>query len=242
MTPPGAVSWMTGERQMWLLPQKAIWWPSQSLLMVSDLHLAKAEHFRSKGLAVPPTVDFQTLGVLTSLLNELRPSQLVILGDLFHSAPNRAWQEFSAWLFDEFDNGLKDAILVRGNHDRAHDATYEDMGLVVVDSWTNHGVVLTHEPDDEIPKGTAIHLCGHIHPAVRLRGAGRQSVVVPCFVQTSTGCEAGFRLTLPAFGAFTGTHLIEPKRGVEAYLISESSVMGPVRATPHAGFSRRGRR
>ena len=27
------------------------------------------------------------------------------------------------------------------------------------------GVVLTHEPDDEIPKGTAIHLCGHIHPA-----------------------------------------------------------------------------
>ena len=77
MTPPGAVSWMTGERQMWLLPQKATWWPSQSLLMVSDLHLAKAEHFRSKGLAVPPTVDFQTLGVLTSLLNDLRPAQLV---------------------------------------------------------------------------------------------------------------------------------------------------------------------
>ncbi|MEC8361815.1 MAG: hypothetical protein VX002_05890, partial [Bacteroidota bacterium] len=155
---------------------------------------------------------------------------------------NRAWQEFSAWLSDEFDNGLKDAILVRGNHDRAHDATYEDMGLLVVHSWTNHGVVLTHEPDDEIPKGTSIHLCGHIHPAVRLRGAGRQSVVVPCFVQTSTGCEAGFRLTLPAFGAFTGTHLIEPKRGIEAYLISESTVMGPVRAMPHAGFSRRGRR
>ena len=138
MTPPGAVSWMTGERQMWLLPQKAIWWPSQSLLMVSDLHLAKAEHFRSKGLAVPPTVDFQTLGVLTSLLKELRPAQLVILGDLFHSAPNRAWQEFSAWLSDEFDNGLKDAILVRGNHDRAHVLHACDVSVI---AWP-------HDPDE----------------------------------------------------------------------------------------------
>ena len=242
MNPRGAVSWLTGEHQMWLLPQKAIWWPAQSLLMVSDLHLAKAEHFRSKGLAVPSTVDFQTLGVLTSLLNQFRPAQLAILGDLFHSAPNRAWNEFSAWLSDEFDTGLQEAILVRGNHDRAHDEIYEAMGLVVVERWEDGGVVLTHEPNDDIPKGTISHLCGHIHPAVRLRGTGRQSLVVPCFVQTSTGCEAGHRLILPAFGAFTGTHLIEPKRGVEAYLISESSVMGPIKANPKFGFSRRGRR
>ncbi|MGB1945109.1 MAG: hypothetical protein ACPHM0_05405, partial [Flavobacteriales bacterium] len=62
METAGRKSWLSNEREMWLLPQKAIMWPAQSMLIVSDLHLAKAEHFRSKGLPVPPTVDLQTLG------------------------------------------------------------------------------------------------------------------------------------------------------------------------------------
>ena len=147
---------------MWLLPAKAVWWPAESMLVVSDLHLAKAEHFRSQGLAVPPTVDFQTLSVLTSAMKACRPKTLVLLGDLFHSSPNRAWEDFEAWLQDEKAAGLETGILVRGNHDRAHDVVYEAMGLDVVDLWEKQGVVLTHEPDDDIPKGTRFHLCGHV--------------------------------------------------------------------------------
>ena len=242
MASRGSISWLIGKQQMWLLPQKAVHWPTCSMLVVSDLHLAKAEHFRSKGLAVPPTVDFQTLSVLTDLLRTVKPQTLVLLGDLFHSVPNRAWSDFERWLKDEFEAGLQEAVLVRGNHDRAHDSTYESMGLTVVDMWENHGVVLTHEPTDPIPKGTKVHLCGHIHPAVKLRGAGRQSLRVPCFAQSSTGCEAGYRLTLPAFGAFTGTHLIEPMRGAEVFVVTESEVMGPLRAQPGSSLSRRGRK
>lgn len=213
------------------------------MLVVSDLHLAKAEHFRSNGFAVPSTVDFQTLAVLTSVLNACRPETLVLLGDLFHSSPNRAWEDFEAWLQEEKKAGLSAGILVRGNHDRAHDIVYEAMGLDVVDMLEKQGVVLTHEPDDDLPKGTQIHLCGHVHPAVVMRGVGRQSERVPCFAQSSTGCEAGYRLTLPAFGAFTGMHAIEPKRGEEVYLVTEREVIGPVRSMPsRKGFSRRGRR
>ena len=213
------------------------------MLVVSDLHLAKAEHFRSNGFAVPSTVDFQTLAVLTSVLNACRPETLVLLGDLFHSSPNRAWEDFEAWLKEEKKAGLSAGILVRGNHDRAHDIVYEAMGLDVVDMLEKQGVVLTHEPDDDLPKGTQIHLCGHVHPAVVMRGVGRQSERVPCFAQSSTGCEAGYRLTLPAFGAFTGMHAIEPKRGEEVYLVTEREVIGPVRSMPsRKGFSRRGRR
>ena len=142
----------------------------------------------------------------------------MLLGDLFHSSPNRAWEDFEAWLQDEKAAGLETGILVRGNHDRAHDVVYEAMGLDVVDMWEKQGVVLTHEPDDDIPKGTRIHLCGHVHPAAVMRGVGRQSERVPCYAQSSTGCEAGYRLTLPAFGAFTGMHAVEPKRGEEVYL------------------------
>jgi len=227
---------------MWLLPERAVWWPERAMLVVSDLHLAKAEHFRSKGLAVPPTVDMQTLAVLTDLMRRLKPNTLVFLGDLFHSAPNRAWGDFQQWVKEELKHGLKEALLVRGNHDRAHDETYRAMEVDVVELWEADGVVLTHEPDDEIPKGAHIHLCGHIHPAVRLRGAGRQSERVPCFVEASTGCEAGWRLTLPAFGAFTGMHVVEPKRGREVYVVTGTEVMGPWRAETRSGISRRGRR
>lgn len=236
-----SVPWLSGKRQMRLLPEKAIWWPEESMLLVSDLHLAKAEHFRSKGLAVPPTVDLQTLGQLTRLLRQHRPKTLLLLGDLFHSSPNRAWTDFEQWLEEERMAGLQEAILVRGNHDRAHDSKYGSMGLTVVESWESDGVVLTHEPGDEIPKGTAVHICGHIHPAVRMRGAGRQSLCVPCFVQSSTGCEAGVRLTMPAFGAFTGTHIVQPKRGLEVYVVTDAGVMGPLRSQPPSTVSRRGR-
>ena len=225
---------------MWLLPERAVWWPSRSILIVSDLHLAKAEHFRSKGLAVPPTVDLQTLSVLTDLLRRLKPDALVFLGDLFHSTPNRAWGDFEKWVCDELNHGLQQALLVRGNHDRAHDETYQAMGVEVVDLWEAQGVALTHEPDDEIPHGTRIHLCGHIHPAVQLRGAGRQSERVPCFVQSSTGCDAGWKLILPAFGAFTGTHLIKPRRGKEVFVTTQKEVLGPWRAAIGTPFSLRG--
>ena len=208
------------------------------MLVVSDLHLAKAEHFRANGLAVPPTVDFQTLSMLTALARRFRPETLLFLGDLFHSAPNRAWSDFKQWLAEERQAGLKEAILVRGNHDRATYARYAGMGLEVVERWEGGEVVFTHEPSDEIQNGTKIHLCGHVHPAIRLRGSGRQTLRVPCFVQTSTGCEAGWRLTLPAFGAFTGMHTVKPRRGVEVFAVSDSSVMGPWRSTPGSEVSR----
>ncbi|MGB2469635.1 MAG: hypothetical protein ACPIA5_02185, partial [Flavobacteriales bacterium] len=77
----------------------------------------------------------------------------------------------------------------------------------------------------------------------RACGVGRQSERVPCYAQSSTGCEAGYRLTLPAFGAFTGMHAVEPKRGEEVYLVTEREVIGPVRSMPsRKGFSRLGRR
>ena len=242
MVPSGAKEWTRSGHTMWLLPERSVWWPERSMLVVSDLHLAKAEHFRPKGLAVPPTVDMQTLSVLTDLMRRLKPDTLMLLGDLFHSAPNRAWNDFKFWLKDELARGLKEALLVRGNHDRAHDNTYQAMGMDVVDCWEADGIALTHEPDDQIPKGISIHLCGHTHPAVRLRGAGRQSERVPCYVESSTGCEAGWRLTLPAFGAFTGTRVVEPHRGSEVYVATGIEVLGPWRSNPHSNLNRPNRK
>lgn len=230
MNPAGSVEWRPHGHRMQLLPQKALWWSERQILMVSDLHLAKAEHFRSKGIQIPATVDFQTLTNLTRLLDEFKPQSLLLLGDLFHSVPNKAWDEFARWLLEERAAGLPQAVLVKGNHDRSEDARYEAMGLEVVSQWVWDDVVCTHAPEDEVPKGRIVHVCGHLHPAAKMRGKGRQSLRLPCFHQSSTGCDAGTRLVLPAFGAFTGMHAMEPRVGAQVYPIAESSVLGPFKS------------
>ena len=102
--------------------------------------------------------------------------------------------------------------------------------LEPVSQWVWDDVVCTHAPEDEVPKGRIVHVCGHLHPAAKMRGKGRQSLRLPCFHQSSTGCDAGTRLVLPAFGAFTGMHAMEPRVGAQVYPIAESSVLGPFKS------------
>jgi metallophosphoesterase superfamily enzyme len=60
---------------------------------------------------------------------------------------------------------------------------------------------------------------GHIHPGVRLRGKGRQSVVLPCFF---FGKNYG---VLPSFGDFTGLYKLVPRKSDKVYVIAEDSVI-----------------
>ena len=77
------------------LPDRAIWWPSESTLIVSDLHLGKRS-FSSPGIAVPNAVNANTLERLSALVSSHRPRRLLVLGDLFHSEENKEWLEFQA--------------------------------------------------------------------------------------------------------------------------------------------------
>ncbi|MCB0373931.1 MAG: metallophosphoesterase, partial [Muricauda sp.] len=61
--------------------------------------------------------------------------------------------------------------------------------------------------------------CGHIHPAVKLSGFGRQQLRLPCFFKSKN------QMILPAFGEFTGTHALKPKKEDEVYVIVEDSVV-----------------
>ncbi|TXD50975.1 DEAD/DEAH box helicase, partial [Ralstonia sp. TCR112] len=38
---------------VWLLPERALWWPVQRMLMVADAHFGKAATFRARGVPVP---------------------------------------------------------------------------------------------------------------------------------------------------------------------------------------------
>ena len=71
--------------QLRLLPQKAIYIEALRSLLVSDVHLGKAETFQIQGIPIPNTINQITLGRLQTLCHELEPEILFILGDLFHS-------------------------------------------------------------------------------------------------------------------------------------------------------------
>ncbi|WP_250630672.1 ligase-associated DNA damage response endonuclease PdeM [Rhodoflexus caldus] len=197
-----------------LLPEKAIFWEEEQTLILSDIHLGKAGHFRKSGFAIPQGVHLHDLVTLESIIERWQPAKVLIIGDLFHSEWNAEWLLFSDWL-EQFTSVRW--VLVKGNHDILPAAAYRLSCLqIVADKWESYPFVFTHEPVE--PAGEWYNISGHIHPAVRLTGRGRQHLVLPCFY---FGCRNGI---LPAFGKFTGMATIQAKTGDTVFVISAGGV------------------
>ncbi|MFM7471895.1 MAG: ligase-associated DNA damage response endonuclease PdeM [Nodosilinea sp.] len=200
-----------------LLPQRAIYIETLQALLVSDVHLGKAETFQSYGVAVASQVNQASLTRLADLCQTYQPQSLWILGDLFHSFAAREEGVRQSWL-DFLDRTQVTAHLGMGNHDRPLAASIDQFrlichreGVMVDNLW------FSHEPQAEV-KGPS--LCGHSHPCLRLGGRGDR-LRLPCFHWQ----PAHNRLTLPAFGEFTGGYNIRLEVGEVAYVVAEDTVV-----------------
>ena len=57
---------LAGE-ELWLLPEKALYWPAQQALLIADVHFGKAAAYRSLGQPVPQgTVSYTHLTLPTN--------------------------------------------------------------------------------------------------------------------------------------------------------------------------------
>lgn len=218
------VAFQLHEQQLRLYPEKAIYWQEQDSLLLSDLHLGKAAHFRKAGMAVPAGIHQNDLQRLDFLLQQTAAARVYFLGDLFHSELNTEWWTFAEWLGKYPE---KEFILIKGNHDILPDAAYNSSSLKIVASeLTISSFILTHEPLSVKNRKTGLYnICGHIHPAVKLRGPAFQQLTLPCFY---FGLHYAI---LPAFGKFTGFHQIKPKKEDTVFAIAEERVLrlqGPV--------------
>ncbi|HEY1022611.1 MAG TPA: metallophosphoesterase, partial [Flavisolibacter sp.] len=108
-------------QNLWLSAQRSLFWEEEKALVVSDLHFGKTGHFRKSGIAVPQTVYKEDMQRLVSLLHYFKPSQLIVVGDFFHSSANIELDWFKRWR--ENFSALK-ITLVKGNHDILTDAWY----------------------------------------------------------------------------------------------------------------------
>jgi DNA ligase-associated metallophosphoesterase len=195
-----------------LHPSGTLFWEEKSILLISDVHLGKVSHFRKYGAAVPQNVVQKNFELMDEALEYFNPKTICFLGDLFHSALNKEWHLFENWVAKK----PIEIILVVGNHDIISPLKYEDLGIEVVPEVKWGDFLLTHHPEERIG---CFNFSGHIHPAIRLRGKGRQSLRLPCFFKSER------QLILPAFGKFTGTFVLEPKKNDEVFAIVEDEIM-----------------
>lgn len=200
-----------------LHPFGGVYWLETQTLLLADLHLGKAQHFRKAGIPVPLGVSDANLDKLTSLLLDFQPLRVLFLGDLFHSEYNRQWQDFCE-LLEQFPSISFE--LIQGNHDILDASFYEQAGLKLhVEGLEVGPFWLTHHPEENYTKEGLYNLAGHLHPGIRLRGRGRQRLRLPCFF---FGPNQGL---LPAFGEFTGLALLQAGPNDRVFAIAENEVI-----------------
>jgi DNA ligase-associated metallophosphoesterase len=212
-------------QELILLASRAIYWPGERALLLSDVHLGKSAHFRKAALAVPHGVHEKDLGRLDRMISETQVKRVFILGDLFHSVYNPVWEIFGGFVKSHPSISFE---LILGNHDILSRRQYEKFQIVLHDEFYKiDPFVLLHDAAD-IKDENKYHITGHLHPGVRLRGKARQSLRLPCFYFNSNYA------VLPAFGSFTGLATVRPKRTDRVFgIIDESVIALPVMAKEH---------
>ena len=195
-----------------LHPLGGVFWVEKSLLLISDVHLGKVSHFRKFGAAVPRKAVHQNFVLLDKVVSAFEPFQICFLGDLFHSSWNKEWQLFENWVAKT----PAEIILVSGNHDIIAPERFEQLEIKIYPEWVVDNFLLTHHPEE---RDELFTFCGHIHPAVKLHGFGRQKLRLPCFFKSK------HQMILPAFGAFTGTHALQPTKNDEVFAIVEDAII-----------------
>ncbi len=191
--------------------RKAIYRSDNKCLIISDLHIGKAGHFRKNGIAVPTGIHGDDLHRLESLIFDYNPESLLILGDLSHSKSNREWDHFCEWL-EKYDN--LSVELVPGNHDILSKNTYQEAGIEIQEEFISDDNFAFVHNSEQIQRINQLLFSGHVHPGIRLSGKGRQSVNLPCFYISDK------QVILPAFSGFTGRFKISPKKGDEVLVIT----------------------
>jgi DNA ligase-associated metallophosphoesterase len=185
-------------------------------LFAADVHLGKGATFRAQGVPLPRGTTRADLQRLSEAVTATGAGRLVVLGDLFHAADGmtdgmlrsiRRWRKQHRSL---------DVLLVRGNHDRnagpaPSDLAIREQAAPVEAPPLSYG----HRPDTA---AEGFLLCGHAHPAVKLR-LGGERVRLPCFH------HRGDRLVLPAFGEFTGAHTVSPTSDDGVYVLTGEDVV-----------------
>lgn len=196
---------MRGERVSFL-SGRAAFWHSKQTLIVSDLHLGKAETMAASGVPMPDGVSKRDLVRLSVLIDATQAKRVLILGDLLHSPAgitDRMVREVASWR----ERHACEFAIVPGNHDRklntvAHAWRLDVLPAYVCDGpfgFVHDATVYDAQPADPFTVRPACEVLwsGHVHPVVSLRDGGGRLKLASYVIRSDS-------VVLPAFSEFTG--------------------------------------
>lgn len=198
------------------MANRMAWWPEKRTLLLADSHFGKAATFRKAGIPVPAGTTQRMLGVLSTAVNVLQPSRVVILGDFIHSVIS-SHTDFESDLFAwRLSHASLSITLVLGNHDRHRHTLFRSLHLDLCQQEACGPFHFCHDPfAKEVRTASGFRLGGHVHPGICL---AKPSIRIPCFWQGKDF------LIFPAFGEFTGLTKISPGQQDLVYPIADGQI------------------
>lgn len=201
--------------ELTLSTDRAIYWASKKMLVISDLHVGKGAHFRQAGIQVPATVGETDLDKLDQLITKFEPAVILVTGDLFHHQMNSEVATFKVWRTRYPAIKL---VLIKGNHDLLKKEDYNGLDIEIHEKELLYFPFrFIHDQPKEFDE--YYNIAGHIHPGITIYGKARQSIKLPCFYFGKT-CAI-----LPAFSVFTGLSKIKAEEGDQFYAITPEKIV-----------------
>ncbi|MEM1233368.1 MAG: ligase-associated DNA damage response endonuclease PdeM [Pseudomonadota bacterium] len=168
----------------------ALYWPTERMLVVSDLHLGKSDRIaRRSGAMLPPYETRDTLGRLEGDITATSAKTVICLGDSFDdlAAAESLDEEERLWLA-RLQAGRR-WIWIEGNHDPGP----VDFGGTHLAELVAAPLTFRHIAE----VGASGEVSGHYHPKAHLHARGRV-ITRACFLYDAR------RVVLPAYGTYTG--------------------------------------
>jgi metallophosphoesterase superfamily enzyme len=139
---------------------------------------------------------------------------------MFHSIANKELDWFIKWRNDFPELDIQ---LIMGNHDILKKQWYKEAGVTInYEKLAINHFSFVHDITDLTNSKSPISnyvFSGHIHPGIRINGAGKQSLHFPCFYFTPGFC------VLPAFSRFTGLAMVRPKEEDHVFAIVNQTII-----------------
>ncbi len=154
-------------------------------LVIADLHIGLEHELSKYGIRVPSATPNMLLRV-EALIKQVKPSRLLILGDLKHSF---AWTPYGEELaLNDFIRPLKKLVkleIVPGNHDGNIGKLLPDTKLYSSKGFLRDRVGYFHGhawPGEKLLTADIL-VCAHVHPNVSITGMLGSRHTEPCWLR-----------------------------------------------------------
>ena len=214
----------------------ALWFETEKVLVINDLHIGYEEALHRKGILVPRFQLEQITKKLNLIFGKVKPAKVIINGDLKHEfgkVLRQEWREVLEFL-DYVLRRVPEVIIIKGNHDPIIKPIADKKGIAVMNEYMVGDSLIVH--GDTLVETTAKRvIIGHEHPAITIR-EGSKWEKYKCFLK-GTWKNKGKNIELIAVPSFNplleGTDVLKEQllspflediKSFEVYVVGEKGV------------------